>query len=143
MFICQLLQDELGNTPLCTTCAKGHLGVATVLLLNGAVVNFENKVRLHVCPRSISVVRARDVALMHAHIIVGRRHLESCNYLIVFIRVRFVHPVGGVNMFSCICLCCREVSLLFTMPVDMATLSWWIYCLLVGRTLTRYMDTMM
>ena len=50
MFICcelsQLLQDEFGTTPLCAACVTGQLNVATVLVQNGAVVNYEDKVRL-------------------------------------------------------------------------------------------------
>ena len=40
------MQNELGNTPLHAVCAEGHLDVATVLVQNGAVVDFENKVRI-------------------------------------------------------------------------------------------------
>ena len=46
MFICQPLQDELGETPLCVACAKGQLNVACLLLQNGAFVNYETKVRI-------------------------------------------------------------------------------------------------
>ena len=46
MFICQLLQNEFGDTPLCTACEKGHLDVATVLVQNGADIDYESKVRL-------------------------------------------------------------------------------------------------
>ena len=46
MFICQLLQSEVGETPLHAACWEGLLDVATVLVRNGADVNFENKVRL-------------------------------------------------------------------------------------------------
>ena len=49
MFICQLLQNEFGSTPLYAACLVGHLDVATVLVQNGADVNFENRVRLFYC----------------------------------------------------------------------------------------------
>ena len=60
MFIYQLLQDDIGNTPLGTACAKGHLDVATVLIQNGADVNLESEVRLFYVHGQH--VRARGVA---------------------------------------------------------------------------------
>ena len=47
----QLMQNEFGETPLIAAVNKGHLSTAALLLLFGADVNKQNKVRLlFVCP---------------------------------------------------------------------------------------------
>ena len=42
----QLMQDDLGWTALMGAVANGHLDVSTLLLEHGAVVNYQDKVRL-------------------------------------------------------------------------------------------------
>ena len=43
------MQDENGETALIQACAKGHVNIATLLLQHGAVVNYQDKVRLLYC----------------------------------------------------------------------------------------------
>ena len=43
---CILMQDERGSTALITASDEGHLETAKVLLHRGALVNFQNKVRI-------------------------------------------------------------------------------------------------
>ena len=60
----QLVQNERGETALFIVSPHGHLETATLLLQYGAVVNFQNKVRLvfiHVCPWSTVMVWHRIV----------------------------------------------------------------------------------
>ena len=42
----QLMQDERGETALFAASGRGHLETATLLLQYGAVVNYQNKVKL-------------------------------------------------------------------------------------------------
>ena len=46
----QLMQDKFGETALITACANGHLDTAKLLVRQGAVVNFQRKVRLIITP---------------------------------------------------------------------------------------------
>ena len=40
------MQDENGETALIQACDKGHVNITTELLQHGAVVNYQDKVRL-------------------------------------------------------------------------------------------------
>ena len=42
----QLMQDHLGQTALIAAVGNGHLVVSTLLLEHGAVVNYQDRVRL-------------------------------------------------------------------------------------------------
>ena len=58
----ELMQDERGETALFAASAHGHLETATLLLQYGAVVNYQDKVRLlFICPWSTVMVWHRMV----------------------------------------------------------------------------------
>ena len=58
----QLMQNEYGETALFAASTEGHLQTATLLLQHGAVVNYQNKVRLlFICPWSTVMVWHRMV----------------------------------------------------------------------------------
>ena len=40
------MQDDLGQTAIIAAVGNGHLDVSTLLLEHGAVVNYQDKVRL-------------------------------------------------------------------------------------------------